>query len=406
MAESNPGFRDFGILPDDLPPPPETVRCFFSTGRVVGQYIGTAIVSLLGIGFAVLFAFTMSSPLNWLAAAASLMGFGAFVYLATHHDRRWVELEGDTIRAKHLYTGRVIERSVAEIESLGTLVAPVADISTLVVERLLGRIKGIEIRFRDRRTPLRIMRADPAMTNASAFIEAVLYRMSRVAEIEAETILLDGKPLVRNIHWKGEKPSATPSNVWKVLACCLILMAFMAGGVSGIWGSQEQGRREVGSVPPHEISVRSLIENGPGANRHVTLTGFRPGGYASESKSNSKTWTQVWIALFPADARPGEDREIEVVLWSNAVGGVAPLAHLMQSGRVTGICSASLRSSWGTVLGPEIVKANKGLPLSSAWSIEAMREVPSEELVTTLLRSATGSFAAIILCSLGVFWKG
>ena len=28
-------------------------------------------------------------------------------------------------------------------------------------------MKGVEIRFRDRRTPLRILRADPAMTNAT-----------------------------------------------------------------------------------------------------------------------------------------------------------------------------------------------------------------------------------------------
>ena len=402
MAETNPGFRDLEILPKDLRAPPAKVRCFFSRGRVVGQYIATAIVSTLGLGFAVLFALAMTMPLNLLGCAAALAGFGAFVYLATHHDYRWVELEGNTIRAKHLYTGRIIERSVEEIECLGTMVYQVKQLATVVMEKLLGRVKGIEIRFRDGRTPLRILRADPAMTNASAFIEAVLYRMSRVGELDATMVVLDGQPLVRNIHWKGEVPRAARSKVGKLLLCCLILVALMAGTITGFGGLAEQKRRSIGSVPPHEIAVQSLIDDGPGANRHVTLTGFRPGGYAVESRS--KSWTQVWIALFPAGSRPDAGQPIEVVLSSNSVRDVAALQRLMQARRVTGICSASPRS-WGGTLGAQIVEANKGVPLSSAWEIEEVRELPSEALVTTLLWTSVGSFATIILCSLIVFWK-
>lgn len=77
MANSSPGFRDFGILPADLSPPPETVRCFFSTGRVVGQYIATGIVAMLGLGFVILFALAMPLPMNLLGCAAALAGFGA-----------------------------------------------------------------------------------------------------------------------------------------------------------------------------------------------------------------------------------------------------------------------------------------------------------------------------------------
>jgi hypothetical protein len=403
MAGQNPGFRDFGILPEDLPPPPDKVRCFFSTGRVVGQYIGTAIVSLLGLGFAMMFALAMTMPLNLLACAAALAGFGAFVFLATHHDYRWVELEGSAIRAKHLYTGRVIERSVEDIECLGTMVYQVKTLSTVAMEKLLGRIKGIEIRFRDGRTPLRILRADPAMTNALEFIQAVLYRMSRVGDLDTKMVLLDGQPLVRNIHWKGEEPRAAPPKSLKVLLCCLILMALMAGTITGFWGLAESKRLEIGSVPAHEITVQSLIDHGPGANRHVILTGFRPGGYAVESRSAS--WRQVWIALFPAGTPPEADREIKVVFQTNAVREPATLAWLMRSGRLTAICSDSPRSSWGTVLGPEIVKANNGLPLASAWSIEEMRELPDKETVKQLLWGATGSFAAMLLFSLIVFWK-
>ena len=405
MAESNPGFRDFGILPDDLPPPPETVRCFFSTGRVVGQYIATGIVSLLGLGFAVLFALTMPLPLGLLGCAAALTGFGAFVYLATHNDYRWVELEGNTLRAKHLYTGRVVERPVEEIESLGTLVYPVKQLATIVMEKFLGRVKGIEIRFRDRRNPLRIMRADPAMTNASGFIEAVLYRMSRVRELDTETILLDGQPLVRNIHWKGEVPSAPPGKTLKLLLCLLICTALAAGAATGYGGLAEWERLSIGSVPPHEIALQSLIDDGPGANRHVTLTDFRPGGFAVQTNSKSKSWSQVWIVLFPAGSRPEARQEIKVVLSSHAVRDTAALEQLLRSGRVTGICSASPRSIWGGALGPEIVQANKGIPLSSAWEVEEMAAPPSERLVTSLLWGSAGSFVAAVLSALLIFWK-
>src|SRR5437879_689496 len=120
MPEHPSSFRDFGILPEGQQPPPEKVRCFLSTARIVGQFIGTGIVSALGVGLTVLFALTMPLPLNLLGCAAALTGFGAFVYLATHNDYRWVELDGNALRAKHLYTGRTIERSVDEIDSLGT----------------------------------------------------------------------------------------------------------------------------------------------------------------------------------------------------------------------------------------------------------------------------------------------
>ena len=40
MAEQESSFRDFGILPVGLKPPADRVRCFLSTGRVVGQWIG------------------------------------------------------------------------------------------------------------------------------------------------------------------------------------------------------------------------------------------------------------------------------------------------------------------------------------------------------------------------------
>jgi hypothetical protein len=271
MPEHPPTFRDFGILPEDLPQPAETIRGFLSTGRIVGQYAATGFLSALGLGLIVLLALTMLLPLSLLGGAAALTGFWVFVYLATHNDYRWVELEGNTLRAKHLYTGRTIERSVEDIESLGTMVYQVRRLETVVIEKLLGRVKGVEIRFRDRRTPLRILRADPAMTNAQELIEAVLYRMRQLRELDAEIVNFRGQPLVRQIHWKGEQPSVPPGKVLKLSLGSLTLLALLFGTLLGYLGLEEQERHVLGSVPPQEIALHTLIENGPGANRHGAL---------------------------------------------------------------------------------------------------------------------------------------
>ncbi len=194
-------FRDFGILPEDFPPPPETIRAGFSAGRVFGQYLGTFVMSALGIAIGLLMALTIMFPINIIASAAALGGFAALVYFATRNDYLWVELHGDKLRARHLYTGRIVERSIEEVDELVTLVFRVKTAATLIAEAWVGRVRGIMIRFRDNRTPLQVCRSDPKMTNAKELIEAIVYRMSEKGEVDAEIIDLEGKPLVRRIYW-------------------------------------------------------------------------------------------------------------------------------------------------------------------------------------------------------------
>jgi hypothetical protein len=301
MAEQESSFRDFGILPVGLTPPADRVRCFLSTGRVVGQWIGTGLVGSVGVALAVVFTLFLPPPLSLLATAAAVVAFAAFVHLATHNDYRWIELDGNTLRARRLYTGRTIERSIEEIDSLTTMVYQVGGDTTVVIEELLGRVKGVELRFRDQRTPLRILRADPAMTNAAELIEALLYRMRQQRELDTEVVNWVGKPLVRRVWWKGETPGKPPGKVLKLVLALLIFLALVVGGVcSAVW-LKLQDQHEGGKLPPHAIDLRTLIEQGPGANRHVTITGYQPGGYVKES--NDKLWTGVWVALLPAGAR-------------------------------------------------------------------------------------------------------
>jgi hypothetical protein len=40
------------------------------------------------------------------------------------------------------------------------------------------------------------------MRNAKKLIEANVYRMSQIGEVDAEMIDFEGKPMIRRIHWK------------------------------------------------------------------------------------------------------------------------------------------------------------------------------------------------------------
>jgi hypothetical protein len=195
-------FRDFGIIPHGVSPPPTTIRAYFSWGHVIAQYLGTCLTSGLGVGMGLVLVLGFPFPVNVLAAAAPLVGCGYLVYFATRNDYAWVELNGEIVRAKHLYTGRLVERSIEEIEDLLTLVFQVRTAATLITEAWLGRVRGIMIRFHDQRTPLPVSRADPAMRNAKELIEAIVYRMSEKGAVDAEVINFDSKPLIRRIYWK------------------------------------------------------------------------------------------------------------------------------------------------------------------------------------------------------------
>src|SRR5262245_55358996 len=181
-------FRDFGIISFEVSRPAEKVRSYLPWGHVIGQYIGMSFVASIGNGMGIICALGVPFPVNVLAVPVPLMGFGFLIYLATRNDYAWVELDGETIRAQHLYTRKVTERSVDDVEDLLTLVFQVRIGATLITEALVGRIRGIMIRFRDKRTPFQVARADPAMTNAKELIEAIIFRMSEKGEIDAEVI--------------------------------------------------------------------------------------------------------------------------------------------------------------------------------------------------------------------------
>jgi len=194
-------IREFGIIPDRVSAPQGVVRASFSTGTVVGQYIGTIVVLTLGLGMSTVLLF-VPFPINLLVAPVPVLMAVMLAYLVGRHDYRWIELEGETLRAKHLYTGKIVERSIRDIDHLLTLVFQVQNLTTMIANAWLGRVRGFKIHFRDGRTPLLVSRVDPKMKNAQELMEAIVYRMSQAGEIDAEVVTFQGSPLVRRIFWK------------------------------------------------------------------------------------------------------------------------------------------------------------------------------------------------------------
>lgn len=172
------------------------------------------------------------------------------------------------------------------------------------------------------------------------------------------------------------------------------------GAFFGYWGSKKQELFAAGSVPPQEITLPALIRNGPGENRHVTLTDFEPGGYVVQE--NGQTWSQVWVALSAAGREPDQ---IEVVARLEGVHSAADVQRSLRNGRVSGICSAAPRSRWGAALRPRLERANDGRSLGAAWEIRELRETPKASVVTVFLTISVVGFAGAIVLSLAFVWK-
>ncbi len=397
MSEDRPAFHDLGILPVDLREPAAQIRASLTSGRVVAQFIVVWLTTAAVLAAAVFYYFTSPPVLNILGVVTTVAAIAAFLFMAMRRSNRWVELDGHQLRAQRLYTGQQVQHTVDDISSVVTIYLGAGRTELDVLNKLFGRVKGVEIQFKDGRTPLRIYRTDPAMTNAQEIVEAILFRMQETRELDVDATMEQDRLLVKSIQGKVEPPGEIATN--KVTLGCLLIAAVFLGAVLAYLFQQQKEYLDVASKPPQQIKIDDLIKNGPGANRHVIVTDFNAGGFTVETKDDH--WQSVWVALFPL----GVQKEIEVVLGIKSVFNQNDLAALLAAGKVQGVCSAERISGWGATLGPNLIKANQDLPLKSAWKIDEMRRPPNASVVAAIWYSSVVTFAAALALAAALAWK-
>jgi hypothetical protein len=128
----------------------------------------------LGIGIVI------GTKFDWLSLLLlpACVGGSAFIAYHMFQSYQWVELDADVIHGRRFWTRQTVEHRVDQISAIVPLGAVVQTIHNVIADRLLGSIRGYEIRFKDGGRRITLVRHD--MANVDALIEALVDRMRRV----------------------------------------------------------------------------------------------------------------------------------------------------------------------------------------------------------------------------------
>lgn len=196
-------LRTYGIVPQRTEPPKEAIRSRLTGINIFGQWLAFLMFGVSPLALAILLLIVVPVWEVKLGLAAFFGFFGLLVgFLIARDVNEWVELDGNTLRWKHLFTRLVDERPVSELESIETLTLAFRTVTVKIVEGMYGRIKGFEFRFPHMKQGIRIFRADPSMTNVRELVEGVIARMYENGEVIPEVVDFEGAPLVRRLTLK------------------------------------------------------------------------------------------------------------------------------------------------------------------------------------------------------------
>jgi hypothetical protein len=196
-------LRTYGIVPKRSEPPRQAIRSRLTGVNIFGQWLAFLMFGVSPLLLAILLLIVVPILEVRLGLAAFFGFFGLVVgFLIARDVNEWVELDGNLIRWKHLFTRLVDERPVSELESIETLTLAFRTPTVKIVEGMYGRIKGFEFRFANMKQGIKIFRADPTMTNVRELLEGVISRMYENGEVVPVIKDFEGTPLIRRLTLK------------------------------------------------------------------------------------------------------------------------------------------------------------------------------------------------------------
>lgn len=176
------------------------VRSSLTTGHVIGQWVAFVLFGICPVALGLLLLIVIPVLEVRLGVGVFFCILGAVLGVLIAHDvNAWVEVDGNMLRWKHLFTRRVHERQICELDAIVTLTLAVRTAVVRIAEGVFGRIKGFDFRFRGTKRGVRIFRADPAMTNVRELVEAVVNRLYLYGDVVPEIVNFEGKPLIRRL---------------------------------------------------------------------------------------------------------------------------------------------------------------------------------------------------------------
>jgi hypothetical protein len=166
-------------------------------------------------------------------------------------------------------------------------------------------------------------------------------------------------------------------------------------------GIQEMRLRAVAADTPQELTLRELIDQGPGKNAHVILKDFRFGqNYVYEEKSRSKTWTKAWVPLIPLDGPIGKinlnPTSFQVILKCMNVKSENDLATLALQPTIKGMVINEI-DSLGSKEKDHLTKSYPNTNFTRCWIVEPDREPAGPVKLMLFLGGGGGALAAGML---------
>lgn len=154
----------------------------------------------------------------------------------------------------------------------------------------------------------------------------------------------------------------------------IALLMAVGGAVLLFWGYQEWSLAAQAKAEPQSITCRSLAEDGPGENAHITLTDFITGQqmvYEAETKNRNGPWNAVWL---PAVGQGGQSKQINVILKLNDVAGPEELNNTVEQPELTGLVINEIEGLEAD--SEKLLREQYGndLSLDDCWIVEVGRE--------------------------------